>query len=329
MFTRFNRRRTLLALSIACGTFAAYAPAQANEFPNGPIRIIVPYTAGATNDAIPRIIGPKLAELLGVPVIVENRPGAGGDIGVKYVIDAKPDGQVLLMASNAVITRQATAARPAYDTLRDLRPVILVGDQPMVLVVAQNFKANSVEELIKIARQKPESVSYATPGAGTPHQLASELLSSQAKVRLLHIPYKGTAASLVDTAAERVTMTWATPASGRAMLESGKVKPLGVTAGARLKSMPDVKTLKESGIDGLTSGFWYGFMAPKGTPEDVVQKIYSAMRTAIDDPAVADQLRGLTLELTPMDPKQFEELVDRDLKQWQQVAKSANISVEE
>jgi len=318
----------MLSMTVLAASLAGASWAQAANFPSEPIRIIVPYTAGATNDAVPRIIGPKVSELLGQPVVVENRPGAGGDIGVTHVIGSKPDGHTLLMTSNAAITREVTSSKPAYSIERDLRPITLVGDQPMVLVVGTNLKANSIQELIDMGRADPKSLSYATPGAGTPHQLAAELLGAQGGVELLHIPYKGTAASLVDTAADRVTMTWATPASARAMLESDKVKALGVTATERLAGMPNVPTFTESGIKGLESGFWYGFTAPKGTPDDVVAKLHEAFSTAMQDPDVKKQILDLGITIKPLTPQEFEQMVKSDYSQWQQVAKSANISVE-
>lgn len=322
--------RTPLALGISmmAASLTYGWAAHAAEFPSEPIRIVVPYTAGATNDAVPRIIGPKLSEILGQPVLVENRPGAGGDIGVNHVIASKPDGHTLLMTSNALITREVTSAKPAYRVENDLRPIMLVGDQPMVLVVARNFKADNVKDLLTVARTSSPSLSYATPGAGTPHQLAAELMAAQGGIDLLHIPYKGTAASLVDTAAERVTMTWATPASARALLEGNKIKAVGVTASERLASMPNVPTFTESNLKGLESGFWYGFTAPKQTPDAVIAKLHGAFKQALADPEVTKQILDLGITIKPLSPEEFQKLIDTDHAQWQQVAKSANISVE-
>ncbi len=317
-----------LGAGMLAASLAYYLPAQANNYPSEPVRIIVPYTAGATNDAVPRIIGPKLSEILGQPVVVENRPGAGGDIGVTHVVKSKPDGHTLLMTSNAAITREVTSAKPAYELAQDMQPIMLVGDQPMILVVATDFEADSVKELIAAGRANPEGLSYATPGAGTPHHLAAELLSDQAGIELLHIPYKGTAASLVDTAAERVTMTWATQASAGPMLEANKVKAIAITSPERLPSMPDLPTFAEAGINGLTSGFSYGFMAPKGTPDAVVEQLYQAFKQAIQDPEVEKQITDLGIVLKPLAPQEYAELVESDHAQWKTVAESANISIQ-
>ena len=275
------RKLCVYLIASCCLAQVSLSANAADAFPSKPIRIIVPYTAGATNDALPRVIAPRMAEILGQPVVVENRPGAGGDIGVEYVVRAPADGYTLLMTSNAAVTRVVTNPKPRYDVVKDLRPVMLIGDQPMILVVAKDFSAQNLQQMLGYAKENPTALTYSSPGAGTPHQLAAELLKAHAGVQLLHIPFKGTAPALVETAAGRVTMTWATTASAGPMLEDGRLKTLAVAARSRLPGSPDVPTIAESGIPGLETGFWYGITAPAGTPDDVVQKLYQAMREAV------------------------------------------------
>lgn len=318
-----------VAVTIGCAMHTVASAEQAKNFPSKPIRIVVPYTAGATNDALPRAIAPRMEQILGQTVIVENRPGAGGDIGVDHVIRSEADGYTILLTSNAAVTRAVAAgANSKYDVQKDLRPVMLVGDQPMILVTGTDFAANTMQELLAAAKKNPEGLSYGSPGAGTPHQLSSELMNVHADVKMLHVPFKGTAPALIEIAAGRLSYTWGTVASAGPMMKDKRVKALGVTAKQRISEFPDVPTLTESGIPGLESGFWYGLTVPAGTPDAIVNKLYDAARQAVADPAVAERIQGLGVMIDPKSPTEFAQLIADDMQKWTKVVETAGITLE-
>lgn len=318
-----------VAVTIGCAMHTVASAEQAKNFPSKPIRIVVPYTAGATNDALPRAIAPRMEQILGQTVIVENRPGAGGDIGVDHVIRSEADGYTILLTSNAAVTRAVAAgANSKYDVQKDLRPVMLVGDQPMILVTGTDFAANTMQELLAAAKKNPEGLSYGSPGAGTPHQLSSELMNVHAGVKMLHVPFKGTAPALIEIAAGRLSYTWGTVASAGPMMKDKRVKALGVTAKQRISEFPDVPTLTESGIPGLESGFWYGLTVPAGAPDAIVNKLYDAARQAVADPAVAERIQGLGVMIDPKSPTEFAQLIADDMQKWTKVVETAGITLE-
>lgn len=325
-----NFGKLLVAVGVA--SLAIQAPAHAEDakaFPTKPIRIVVPYAAGATNDALPRAMAPRMEQILGQPVIVENRPGAGGDIGVDNVIRSDADGYTILMTSNAAVTRAVAAgSKGTYDVQKDLRPLIFIGNQPLILVTGADFPGNTLKELIAAAKKDPGALSFSSPGAGTPHQFSSELLNGHAGIQMIHVPFKGTAPALVETAAGRVTLTWGTVASAGPMLKDNRVKALGVTATKRIPEFPDVPTFTESGIPDLESGVWYGLTVAAGTPDAIVNKLYEAAREALADPAVAKRIEGMGVIIDAKSPKDFGKIIADDMAKWTKVVKTANISLE-
>lgn len=298
----------------------------ADDFPRKPIRIVVPYPPGATPDRLPRIVAPKVAEVLGQPVIVENRPGgAGGDVGAAYVAQAAPDGYTLLLISNANTASAATKRRPAFDVAKDFKAVLLFGSQPMYPVAATDFPANNIAELSKLAKSTPQGLNYGTIGHGTPQHLVTELLLHNQQIKMLQIPFKGAAQALQETVAGRVSVTWGGPLSAGAFIADNRLKVLAVTAPARLSYLPKVPTFGEAGVPGFETEFWYGLAAPSGTPQEVADKIIAALSTVLEMPEVKAQIDNLRVEGTRFTGSQFADFMAADVRKWKRAADDASI----
>lgn len=319
-------RRSFLSV-LALNVFAA-VPALAQVeagYPSRPIKIIVPYAPGATNDILPRIIAPHMAEILKQPVIVENKPGAGGDIGVAFVAKGKPDGYTLLMTSNVAGVSAATKRTPPYDIPTELAPVGLIGNQPMLLVSANPAPFTSLQDFVRQAKPSPEKYSYGTPGVGTLHQVAFEQMSAAYGIKMIHVPFTGITQALTETSTGRVTLTFGTPASAGALLQKGSIKVLAVTTKNRLPAYPDAPTFTESGVPGMEAGFWYGFTMAAGTPAPIAAKLQDAFAKALANPEVAAAVRKLDVDVMHMTPAQFGDMMVADYRKWKKIATDANL----
>ncbi|MBI2725008.1 MAG: hypothetical protein HYX42_02040 [Polaromonas sp.] len=314
---------SILALNVVAAV-PALAQVEAG-YPSRPIKIIVPYAPGATNDILPRIIAPHMAEILKQPVIVKNKPGAGGDIGVAFVAKGKPDGYTLLMTSNVAGVSAATKRTPPYDIPTELMPVGLIGNQPMLLVSANPAPFTSLQDFVRQAKPSPEKFSYGTPGVGTLHQVAFEQMGAAYGIRMIHVPFTGITQALTETSTGRVTLTFGTPASAGALLQKGSIKVLAVTTKNRLPAYPDAPTLTESGVPGMEAGFWYGFTMAAGTSAPIAAKLQDAFAKALANPEVAAAVRKLDVDVMHMTPAQFGDMMVADYRKWKKIATDANL----
>ena len=299
------------------------APVQAADardvrFPLSPVRIVVPYAAGGGGDIIGRLLGARLSEAWGQPVVVDNRPGAGTVIGTDLVAKAQPDGHTLLVNTAAITINPGLLAKLPYDTLSDLVPVSQIAILPNLLVISPSLNVRTVEELIARARKPPVLV-YGSSGTGTVAHLAGELFRSAAKIDLTHVPYKGGSAVMPDLVGGRLQMTFATIPSSLPFVKSGKLIALAVASEKRSPALPDVPTIGEAALPGFDASNWIGLFAPGKTPSRVVAQIHRDLQKVVQDAGVAERMLSLGFEPVASAPAQFAALIRRELPKWQQV----------
>jgi tripartite-type tricarboxylate transporter receptor subunit TctC len=304
---------------------AVAGPAWADTFPNRPIRFVVPFPGGFT-DVLARLVGAKMSDALGQPVLVENRPGGSGQIGIAEVMKAPADGHVLFLGhigTHAI--NPHLFAKLGYDAEKDLVPVTLLVQLPNMLVVSPTVPAQSLTELVALAKAKPGTMAYASPGNGTSGHLAGELFKSLAGVDLIHVPYKGTAEALGDLAEGRVHLMFDTVVQGAAQAKAGKVRPLAVTSAQRQPVVPEVPTMAESGFPGWDTGPWFGIMMRAGTPDAVVRRVHAEAVKALAAPDVRERLRTMGATAVGDTPEAFGAFVRAESARWGKVVKDVGI----
>jgi tripartite-type tricarboxylate transporter receptor subunit TctC len=305
------------------------AAAAADGFPGKPVRIVVPFAAGGAIDIIVRAGAQQLAKDLGQPVIVDNRPGAGGNIGAEIVARSAADGYTLLAGTSATHgANPALYARLPYDARRDFVPIAHIAGVPNVLVVTPASGIRSLDELIRQARARPGGLSYGSAGSGTSLHLAGELLRGEARVDLLHVPYKGAAPATTDLLGGQISMMFNTVPVALPLIRSGKLTALAVTARARHFALPEVPTFAEQGYPSVESATWVGLFAPAGTAREVVDKVAQALEHALREKAVADLLRQQGAEPQFMAPDAFARYVEEEIARWGGVVRAAGIRME-
>jgi tripartite-type tricarboxylate transporter receptor subunit TctC len=301
----------------------------AQEFPNHPVRIVVPWPPGGNVDITARTIQPALTEALGQQVIVDNRPGAGGTIGTAAVVKSPVDGYTLLLGSSGTVTSgPAVFKNLSYDPLKDLVPVGPIQYVAMVLSAAPKTPVSNFREYAAYARARPGQVSIASAGNGSSNHLALELMMHQAKLKLVHIPYKGSGPAINDLLGSQVESMMDQMTASIEHIRSGRIKPLGVTSKLRSPLLPNVPTLDEQGLAGYEAGTFTGIFAPAGTPPAVVEKLHAALRKALGVEAVRARYHGMGVEIMDMTQAEFAAYVRTDFEKWRQVAREANIVVE-
>jgi tripartite-type tricarboxylate transporter receptor subunit TctC len=316
-------RRILAALAL----LAAIPLAHAQSWPTKPVKIIVPFPAGGPTDVLTRVLGDKLAQALGQPVVIENKPGAGGSIGADLAAKSAPDGYTLLMATGSTHSvGPHLNPRLPYDPVRDFTPVIYVGYATNILLVSPKLGVASVRELIEAAKKQP--LTYATSGIGSVAHLTSEMFAAQAGIKLTHVPYKGTQQSITDIASGQVSMLFDNVLTGKAHVDSGRLKGIAISSKARSAIAPDLPTVSESGLPGFDSWNYFGIFGPANTPQPVVQRVNAEMNRILADPAVKERFLALGFEVTGGTPQQFAEVMASESRRWGQVIKDANIKPE-
>jgi tripartite-type tricarboxylate transporter receptor subunit TctC len=294
--------------------------AHAQTFPSKNITIVVPYQPGGTNDIIARAVGQKMSEQMGVPVIVENKPGAGGNIGAQYVAKAAPDGYTVLIAPTGVLTTNRWLyTKLGYDAERDFTPVTLAGRVPNVLLVTNNFPAKNMEELIRYVKANPGRVNFASMGSGTTGHLNGEMFKMLADLDIKHIPYKGSAPALADMLGGHVEMMFDNLPTALPLAKSGKLRAFAVTSSDRNSALPDVPTLAEAGVKGFEATAWFGFVVPAHTPKAVVDKLNAEIVKALHDPKVKDQLTAQGLRIGANSPAEFNQFIISETAKWKKV----------
>ncbi|UFN48979.1 tripartite tricarboxylate transporter substrate binding protein [Roseomonas sp. OT10] len=320
-------RRHLLRGAAALPLLPALARAQA-AWPDRPVRLIVPYPPGGGTDVISREVGNRLTAAMGWTVVVENRPGAGGNIGIDVVAKAT-DGHTIGMGqtSNLAINPTLYAANIPYQPLRDLALVSLVAVQPNVLVVAKGARFRSLADVIAAAKEKPGALTAGHPGSGTVGHLSSEMIAQRAGVELTIVPYRGAAQLTNDLLAGRVDLYSANPLAVRGMLESGDLRALAVTSAERMPSLPQVPTVAESGFPGFEAVNWTGLVGPAQMPAEVVAKVNAAMRRVLTDPAVIERLAAEGATPRPSTPEEFRTFLAAEIEKWGKVVREGNVQV--
>ncbi|TFZ03426.1 tripartite tricarboxylate transporter substrate binding protein [Ramlibacter rhizophilus] len=318
-------RRTLMAAAAAMGLAAAPAFAQ-EAYPNKPIRIIVPFTAGGIVDSIARTIGEKMSTRYGQPVVVENRAGAGGAIGTDLAAKAPADGYTLLLVSPGHAVAPTLQKGVSWHPTRDFKAVAGIGVVPNVIVVHPSVPAKTMPELIDLAKKASAPMTYATAGIGTSNHLAAELLAQEAGIKLTHVPYKGQPDALNDLLGGRVDLMPLTAALAMQHVKAGKLRALAVTTASRASAAPELPTVAEAAkLPNYEVGTWFGLVAPAKTPEPVMRKLSADVADILTQPDVKAKLQGMGMELAPQKGAEFDAFVDREFTKWSKVIKQAGI----
>ncbi|MGO4329884.1 Bug family tripartite tricarboxylate transporter substrate binding protein [Cupriavidus sp. 2TAF22] len=319
------------AMLAACAAFTALAAssARADTYPSKPIRIVVGFPSGGAPDILARIFSEKISPAWGQPVVVDNKPGAGGNIGGEAVAHAAPDGYTLAMGTVGTHSiNGALYARMPYDMVKDFVPVILVASTPNVLVVNPAVPARNVQELIALAKAKPGGLTFGTPGVGTSLHVAGELFNSMAGVKITHVPYKGRAMAIPDLLGGHITMMFDNLPSALPVVKEGKLRALGVTSAKRSPSAPDIPTLAEQGLPGFEADSWFAIFAPANTPKDVVAKLNAELNRIYTLPDVQAKLKTLGLDPILGTPETLASYQRAEIAKWARVVKESGAKAE-
>jgi tripartite-type tricarboxylate transporter receptor subunit TctC len=286
--------------------------ASAQTYPSKSIRIIVPFTPGSATDVMGRIVGERLSSAFGQPVIVDNRPGAGGTIGIRETARAEPDGYTLVVVSSGHAVNHVLYKDLGYDTLKDLAAVAMLGSLPSVLIVPPSLGVNSVKELVAMLKAKPGAYNYATAGIGSGAHVSSETFNVAAGVQALHVPLKGTPPMLAETMAGRIHYAWVPAVSSMGPVKDGKVKPLAVSTAKRIAALPEVPTIAEAGFPAGESTFWLAMLAPAKTPADIVAKLNAEVLRALQSAVLKERLAKLGTEAMSMTSAESDAFIRRE-----------------
>ncbi|ASC67923.1 LacI family transcriptional regulator [Achromobacter denitrificans] len=324
-------RHALNTLVLACAGLAMLGgatAARADGYPERPVKWIVPFPPGGAMDSIARTLGESMGKQLNTSFIVENRAGAGGNIGAASVARAKPDGYTILIVANGMAVNPALYADLNYDPIKDFAPISLLAVVPNVLVTnPARTGANSVQDVIAKAKAQPNHYTYASAGVGTSIHLAGELFLSMANVEMLHVPYKGSGPAIADLLGGQVDYMFDSITSAKPHIEAGKLRALGVTTRKRSAALPDVPTIAESGLPGYELMPWFAAFAPAGTPPEVVTKLNAAMRQALADPKVRATLDSIGAESIGGSPEELRDYLGRETAQWKTLVKERGIKI--
>lgn len=313
----------LVASSLSFGKLAV-----AETYPNRPVNLIVGMAPGGANDTIARLIASELQERLGTAFIVENRPGANSTIATAQVARAKPDGHTLMLVISSHVTN--TLLYPDLDyELSDFEPVTVIADTPFVLVANRDFEPENVQEFVELAKSMGVgAIDFGTPGMGSTQHIAMELMDLVAGTKMNHVPYRGGAPAQVDLLAGIIPVMFATPTQSLPHIKNGELKPLGVTSNKRIEQLPDTPTFAESGLDGYEADVWFGIVAPKGTPEEIVAFLSGEINGILAQETVQNKLLEMGLNPVGNTPEEFQNLLDQEYKKWSEVIEKANIELQ-
>jgi tripartite-type tricarboxylate transporter receptor subunit TctC len=316
-----------IATVLACLALGA-AAAHAQQFPAKPIKVIVPYPAGGVVDVIARSVGERMTQTTGQPMVVENRVGAASNIGTEAVAKSPADGYTLVLASPAHTVNLSLYPKLSWHPIRSFEPVVMVGVIPNVIVVHPSVPAQSLKELVAYAKANPGRLNYASAGAGSSIHLAAEMLKQMAGIFMLHIPYRGQPEAVTAILTGDVQVMALTMALSKARIEAGQMRGLAVTTARRSAAMPALPTVAESGYPGFDVSTWFAYLAPAGTPQDVVTKLNTELTAAIRYPEVSKRLQGLGAELNPGTPQDLRRFLEEDVERWAKVVKAAGVKVD-
>ena len=304
-------------------------PAAAQQYPSRSIRFIAPNLPGGPTDILARIIGQKLSESMGQPVIIENRAGASGIIGTEVAAKSAPDGYTLVTGNNATFGANVSLFRKLpYDPVRDFAPVVLVATQPNILVVHPSLPVKSVKELIAFAKARPGQLNYAGTGMGAAANMSAELFKSMTGTHMVGVSYKSAAPALTDLIAGQTQLMFATSLSVMPHIRANRVRPLGVTAAKRTGAMPELPTIAEAGVPGFEASTWHGVLVPAGTPAPVIDKLNAEINRALQLPDVRERLAALGAEILGGTPKEFADHIQREIPKWAKVIRETGAKAE-
>ncbi len=313
------------AFAVIALVFSTLVAAQ--SYPSRPIRLIVPFPPGGTNELLSRIISQRLQEKWGQPVITENRPGAGGNIGADAVAKSAPDGYTLLFGTNTLTMNPFLVKQMPFDVQKDLAPVAMIATTPFIVVVNNDLPVRSVPELIAYAKANPGKLSFGSPGTGTPHHLGTELFKTMAGVDMVHVPYKGSAQALTDVMTGQLHLMWVTINVGMPLVRTGKVRAIALGEPQRSATHKDLPTIAET-LPGYEVTAWYGVFAPAGTPPAIIDQLSAELVRVFQLPEVKERLAPLEVEITTRDSAALRGIVASDLAKWRKVAADAGLKPE-
>jgi tripartite-type tricarboxylate transporter receptor subunit TctC len=322
--TMFKRLATVLGFVAMLA-----APLAAADYPVKPVTLVVAFTPGGPSDVLARILGKQLEKILGVPFVIDNRPGAGGNIAAETVARSVPDGYTLLMGNNGILaTNAALFKKIAYDAEKDFAPISLIGTQPNILVVNPKVPATTMAELIALAKARPGKLNAANSGYGAAAHLAAELFKAEAKVDIVSVAYKGAAPALQDVIAGHVEMMFATSASVVGHIKAGTLRPLAVTTLQRFSLLPELATVAELGLPGFDATTWHGLVAPAGTPATTIAALNAAMVKALAEPETRKALADLGVEVGSSTPAAFAAYIKSEIPKWTAVVKASGAKMD-
>lgn len=318
-----------LFLLLGLTSFAVFALNSFAQYPNRPIKIIVPYPAGGGSDTISRPLAQRLSTELGQPVVVENKGGAGGNIAMEYVAKSAPDGYTIILGLTPQLSANVSLFdKLPYDVNKDFTPITLLADGPYLLIVNPNVPVKNVSELIALAKAQPNALNYATSGNGSGAHLAAELFTNLTQIKMVHTPYKGGGQALSDVLAGHVQVLFTPPVSASQHIQSGKLRALALTGSHRSIGMPDIPTLAEAGVPGYNSGVWYGVMAPAGTPKEVIQKLNQVFIKVLKQPEFRALLLNNGIDPIGSTPEELTQFINKETIKWSKIIKAADIKLQ-
>lgn len=323
MFKEKMRACALLAFSMMV-SFSSFA----SSYPTKPVKMIVPFAPGGSNDMVARIVGPKLSDILGVPVVIENKAGAGGALGAAYAAQAPNDGYTILLHSTTVTMQPWLVKNPGYDLFRDFDPVIRMTSTPFTLVVSSPLEVSNYKELVEYIKNRSDSLFFGSAGTGSSPHLIGEYFKSQSSLPLQHVPYKGNGPMMVALMGNEIQLGFDTIHSSKPMAESGRIKILAVTSLKRNSNIPEVPTLDESGLPGFDVGVWQGVFMPKGVDREKIDKIQKAFSQTLQDPNVVQKLNAAGFDVIASSTPDFTSKIKADMEIWSKVIKDIGFKPE-
>lgn len=328
MTRTWKKALTVLAAGVAMAASSGAWASDAESFPAKPVRIVVTFPPGGSADAMIRVIAPRMSSTLGQQVVIDNKPGAGGNIGLAQVAKAAPDGYTLgLGAAGALSANVSLYAQMPFDPVKDFRPISMVSFIPFILVANPSVPVASLGDVIDMAKKQPGTLSVGHGGNGTGMHLSSALLAQMAGVRWTDVAYKGTGPATTDVLGGQIPLAISDMPASLQLIQAGRLKPLAVTSAKRLAALPDVPTAAEAGVAGYESVGWFGLVAPAQTPDAIVAKINAALRAALENPEVQASIRKLGVEPSASTPEEFGAFIQSEIRKWGAVIKAAEIRV--